>query len=106
MTVIYVCLFVIGVLFLACFRMKVSFSNSLSFMPIWILVSIWAMILENKFPVWLNIFYIIICGVVAVTYWRESVQLWRERVQLAGGKKGKPEANDDSMYGEKDETEE
>ena len=27
-------------------------------------------------------------------------------VKMAGGKKGKPEASDDSMYGEKDEAEE
>ena len=42
-----------------------------------------------------NWLYIIIFGVVAVV-----------GVKMAGGKKGKPEASDDSMYGEKDETEE
>lgn len=48
MAVIYagVCLFVIGfVLFLACFRMKVPFSNSLSDMPIRIQISVYTMVL-------------------------------------------------------------
>lgn len=44
-----------------------------------------------------NWLYIIIFGVVAVVV---------IGVKMAGGKKGKPEASDDSMYGEKDETEE
>ena len=44
-----------------------------------------------------NWLYIIIFGVVAVVV---------VGVKMAGGKKGKPEASDDSMYGEKDETEE
>lgn len=43
-----------------------------------------------------NWLYIIIFGVVAVVV---------VGVKMAGGKKGKPEASDDSMYGEKDETE-
>ena len=48
MTVVYagVCLFAIGfVLFLACSRMKVPFSNSLSDMPMQIKISVYAMIL-------------------------------------------------------------
>lgn len=48
MAVIYagVCLFVIGfVLFLACSRMKVPFSNSLSDMPMRIQISVYTMIL-------------------------------------------------------------
>lgn len=48
MVVIYagVCLFVIGfVLFLACSRMKVPFSNSLSDMPMRIQISVYTMVL-------------------------------------------------------------
>lgn len=47
MAVIYAgaCLFVIGfVLFLACSRMKVPFSNSLSDMPMRIQISVYAMV--------------------------------------------------------------
>lgn len=47
MAVIYagVCLFVIGfVLFFACSRMKVPFSNSLSDMPMRIQISVYAMV--------------------------------------------------------------
>ena len=60
----------------------------------------------KKSPLWLDIFLIIIFGAVAVAYTLENVQLYDLRKQMADGKKVKPEVSDDSMYGEKDETEE
>lgn len=62
MVVVYAgaCLFAIGfVLFLACSRMKVPFSNSLSDMPIMIQISVYAMVL-GIFIICAGVMYVLV----------------------------------------------